>query len=417
MFPGLGARPGPRCPAGLRRVGAALVLLSALLLPGCDGAQGPDGDAPRAQTEARDALSSTNTSSPSTSDASTSDAATPPTLQASEPLPPLEVAGPPPPPDTRGLDAELVEGAFDLAAALPDLRSLLVARHGELVREAYPGGASPARADNVKSVSKSILSTLVGIAISEGHLEGLDEPVWTHFRDELPADPDPRIREITVEHLLTMQQGIESTSFGNYGGWVQSGDWVRNKLARPFVDDPGGRMVYSTGSSHLLSALLTRATGESTLAFARRTLFRPMGIDLPAWTRDPAGIYMGGNEMALRPRDMLAWGELHRNQGRLGEEALVDPEWIRAAWTPRTVSAFNGRGYGLGWWQRSSGGHEVVFARGYGGQYVFIVPALELVVVTTSRPDGPRNRNHDRGIHQILDEWLVPAAERGAAVD
>jgi CubicO group peptidase (beta-lactamase class C family) len=210
-----------------------------------------------------------------------------------------------------------------------------------------------------------------------------------------------------------MQAGLEPTSFGNYGRWVASSNWVRFALQRPFVDEPGGRMLYSTGNTHMLSAILTRATGMSTLAYARAKLARPLGIELAAWTRDPQGIYFGGNEMVLRPRELLAFGELYRNGGRHDGRQIVPEDWIRASWTQRATSPFNGHGYGLGWWMRSMRGYDVYFAWGYGGQYVFIVPQLELTVVTTSDAVSPREGDHNRALHRLLVEYLIPAAERG----
>jgi len=320
-----------------------------------------------------------------------------------------------PPAPTYGLDSLLLDQAYARAAELPRLHSLLVARRGELLREEYFNGRTAERRANIKSASKSIISALVGIAIAEGKLEGLDQPVAPFFQADLPANPDPRLATVTIEDLLSMRSGLEPTSFGNYGDWVTSRNWVRYVLRQPFVDDPGGRMLYSTGSSHLLSALVTRATGMSTLAYAREKLFRPIGVQLAPWTTDPQGIYFGGNEMGLRPRDLLRFGELYRNGGRYGETQVVPEAWIRESWVQRTTSRFNGHGYGLGWWQRERRGHPVYFAWGYGGQYLFLVPDLELTVVMTSDAVAPREGSHNRSLHDLVTDYLIPAAERGSA--
>lgn len=314
---------------------------------------------------------------------------------------------------THGLDSALLANAYTRAAALPRLRSMLVARHGTLLREAYFHGASASRLVNIKSASKSIVSALVGIAIADGRIPGLDQPIAPFFPSYVRNRADPRLRRITLGNLLSMQAGLQPTSFGNYGAWISSRDWVRYILGRPFLDDPGGRMLYSTGSTHLLSAILTKATGMSTLAYARSRLMGPLGIELASWPRDPQGIYFGGNEMRLRPRELLRFGELYRNGGRFQGKQIVPESWIRESWIVRTTSPFNGHGYGLGWWHRRSGTHDVYFAWGYGGQYLFVVPDLQLTAVMTSDPDSPREHEHNHTLHGLLDE-LVQAAERGA---
>jgi CubicO group peptidase (beta-lactamase class C family) len=318
-------------------------------------------------------------------------------------------------PPSRGLDSALVARAFEQASTLPRLHALLVARHGELVRDEYFRGPGRNGRANIKSASKSVISTLVGIAIAEGHLEGIDQPIAPFFQNYIGADADPRMARVTIEHLLSMQAGLEPTSFGNYGEWVTSSNWVRYALTRPFVDEPGGGMLYSTGSTHLLSAILTRATGMSTLEYARSRLARPLGIELAAWTRDPQGVYFGGNEMLMRPSDMLAYGELYRTGGRHDGTQVVPESWIRESWVRRTSSRFNSHEYGLGWWMRSARGHDVYFAWGYGGQYIFIVPDLELTVVTTSDAVSAREGSHNRTLHRLIDELLIPAAVQGSA--
>src|SRR5690606_31567405 len=182
---------------------------------------------------------------------------------------------------------------------------------------------------------------LVGIAIDKGVLEGTDQLIAPLLRDQLPADPDPQLARVTIGHLLSMQAGLERTSGPHYGRWVTSGNWVRAALDRPFVDEPGGAMLYSTGSTHLLSAILTRASGSSTLELAREWLGPQDGFAITSWDQDPQGIYFGGNNMAMSTRSLLAFGELYRNGGVSADgEQLVSPEWVAASWQPRTASRF-----------------------------------------------------------------------------
>lgn len=316
-----------------------------------------------------------------------------------------------PAPPTVGLDSLLVRTVLDSAARMPRLHSLLIARHGRLYEEEYYRGRTADTRANIKSASKSIVSTLVGIAVAEGKLR-VDEPVAPYFSAHLAGDTSTLKRTITLGNLLSMQSGLQSTSGGNYGAFVTSSNWVRYAITRPMVDLPGGRMQYSTGTSHLLSAVLTRATGTSTASYAREKLAEPLGVRIPPWTTDPQGISFGGNEMRMTPRDMLTFGEMYRNGGVHEGRQVVPKEWIDLSWTERTRSRFNTHRYGYGWWIRTSGGHPVYFAWGYGGQYIFIVPDLELVMVTTSDPDLPREGDHNRAVHDLLDD-VVRAAEWG----
>ncbi|MGK6325454.1 serine hydrolase domain-containing protein [Sphingomonas sp. DT-51] len=315
---------------------------------------------------------------------------------------------------TTGVDAATMRAAAETAGRLPRLRSLLVLRDGEtMAAHVLHNGPSLDRPVNIKSASKSVMSALIGIAIARGVLTGIDQPVLPLLRAEAPPEPDPRLARVTVGNLLSMQAGLERTSGENYGRWVSSGNWVRYALSRPFVADPGTDMLYSTGSTHLLSAALTRATGRSTLANARAWLGEPLGITIPPWPADPQGVYFGGNEMRLSPRALARFGELYRRGGEIDGRRIVSAEWIEQSWTPRTVSPWSGQAYGFGWFLTDMRGHPVRFAWGYGGQMVYVVPDLRLTIVMTSDPDGTRDTRHIDSLHRLVADGIVPAAERG----
>jgi CubicO group peptidase (beta-lactamase class C family) len=315
-----------------------------------------------------------------------------------------------------GLDSILTGQAVERARNQSRLHTMLVARHGEVLLEEHFRGPGLNQPVNVKSVSKSLLSAVVGQAIAEGELAGVDAPIGPFFPDYVEGEglEDAPWAHITVADLLSMSSGLESTSFRNYGRWVTSSNWVRWALSRPMVFEPGDRMLYSTGNSHLVSAILTRTTGTSTHAFARRTLAEPLNIQLPPWPTDPQGIYFGGNDMLISPRGLLRFGELYRQGGTLDGQKVLEQSWIEDSWTIRVRSRRDGNGYGLGWWARDSNGHDIRFAWGYGGQFLFIVPELELTVVFTSDPWSPREGGHNRVLHDLLDDYLVPAAVRGS---
>ena len=316
--------------------------------------------------------------------------------------------------DTR--TAPSFDAALAAAKDLPRLHSLLVSRDGTLVLERYFNGARAARPANVKSVAKSVISALVGIAVDRGLIKHVDTPISSYF-PELSRDRDPRKLKITVEDLLTMRAGLESTSNRNYGAWVLSRNWVQFALGRPLVDEPGEIMDYSTGNTHLLSAILTKVSRTSTWQFANETLARPLGFPLTRWARDPQGIYFGGNDMLLTPRQMVAFGELYLREGRVEGKQILPERWIEQSWVGRGRSSFSGQSYGYGWWIRDIAGRRAYYAWGFGGQYIFVIPDLDLVVVTTSSSTVAEDRrSHRRTLFELVEDLVVaPIAARSGS--
>jgi CubicO group peptidase (beta-lactamase class C family) len=298
------------------------------------------------------------------------------------------------------------EVAVEAGTHLPRLQSLLVSRGGDLVLERYFNGTRRDRPANIKSASKSVISALVGIAIDRGLISGVKEPI-SHFFPYLSADPTKS--KITIEDLLTMRSGLETTSNRNYGAWVHSRDWVRHALGRPLVSAPGTTMEYSTGNSHVLSAILTKATRMTTWQFAQENISKPLGFSLAPWPRDPQGIYFGGNDMLMTPRQMLAFGELFLNRGRVGDRQVVPAKWIDASFAPRVQSPRDDdRSYGYGWWIQELAGHRARYAWGFGGQYIIVVPDLELVVVSTSSSTVSEDRrSHRFAVLDIIEHFIV----------
>ena len=310
---------------------------------------------------------------------------------------------------TVGGQPSSLDAVAKSASSLPRLKSLLVSHRGSLVLERYYNGARATQPANIKSASKSVISALTGIAIARGHIKSVDQRIADYF-PELAKDPEPKKREITIEDLLTMRSGLASTSGRGYGAWVQSKNWVRYVLARPLIDEPGTRVEYSTGSSHLLSAIITKATKRNTWQFAQAELARPLGFSLAPWPADPQGVYFGGNEMLMTPRQMIEFGELYLNDGRATNQQVIPKDWIEQTQVGRGRSRWGSdREYGYGFWIREFSGARSYYAWGYGGQFIFIVPSKDLVIVTTSRSDvSTERRDHLDGIYSLaLDIVLM----------
>lgn len=292
------------------------------------------------------------------------------------------------------------------AAQLDRLHSILVAIDGEPVYAQVFDGPGLAQPVNIKSLSKTILSAVVGAAIDRGVFDSVDQPI-TELID-VPENASPRVAEITVGNLLSMQAGLGRTSGRHYGEWVTSDNWVDYALTRPFVDEPGGRMLYSTGSTHLLSAALTKAAGRSTLELTREWLGQPLNITVRPWLTDPQGIYFGGNDMYLSPLALLQFGELYRNGGRHEGTQVLPQKWIEQSWQGRGRSRYTDDPYGYGWFLTELAGHETYYGRGFGGQMLYVIPDLEMTVVMTSNPQPPSRPAFTQELNRLVESFLIP---------
>ena len=305
-------------------------------------------------------------------------------------------------------------GVADMARAFDQCHALLIHQNGEQVLSEVFRGPPMGTAVPIKSVSKTVVAALTGAALDRGEIPSLDATIEDLAPDLIPGGADPRVARITVAHLVTMQAGLERTSGGNYGGWIASANWVADALSRPFVAEPGARMLYSTGSFHILGAVLAEVGGQSLLSLARDRLGDPLGIDIPAWTRDPQGRYLGGNEMALSLPAMVRFGELYRQGGQWDGRQVLSATWCEASLAPRTRSPFSGLGYGYGWFLGRSEGTAFALARGYGGQIILIAPTLGLTMALTSDPTRPaRSGGYFGDLMRLIETQVLPAARAG----
>lgn len=287
------------------------------------------------------------------------------------------------------IDAALLDRAYASARLTPGIRSLLVQRHGVLVAEEYFNGCAPDSLEHVWSVTKSVASILTGIALDRGYLKSLDQTLQD-FLSPIVGSLPPDKGRITVRQLLSMTSGLqwhEMDGGGEYSRWVASPDMIQYVVDLPWAYAPGEAFLYNTGGSHLVSVVLTQATGTSTLDFAQRYLFGPLGVTAGGWWRDERGYYTGGMGLYLRPLDMLKLGELFLRQGLWGGARVVPQAWVRESTAPfiATNDAVPfGPQYGYSWWVGRDQGRDFYFANGYAGQFILVSPAFDLVVVATS---------------------------------
>ena len=307
-------------------------------------------------------------------------------------------------------------GIAEAASVLDQCHAIRVHQSGQTVLSEVFRGPALQRAVPVKSVSKTIVAALTGAALDRGEIPSLDATLGDVAARLIPTAADPRVAGITIADLVTMQAGLERTSGANYGGWVSSGNWVANALLRPFVAEPGTRMLYSTGSFHILGAVLSEVSGQSLLQLARRRIGGPLGIEIPSWTRDPQGRYLGGNEMSLTLEGMVRFGELYRLGGLWGDDRVLSSDWVAKSFVQRTRSQFSGLGYGYGWFLGQGAGVPYALARGYGGQIICVAPDVALTLALTSDPTRPaRSGGYFGDLKQLIESQILPLAKEQLA--
>ena len=312
-------------------------------------------------------------------------------------------------PEAQGIDsASLTKALQDALDAGLQLDSLLVIRNGRLVGEVYFPGSSASRQHKVFSITKSVISLLIGEAIAQGQLPGTGQSIWDYFPSQGVQNWDERKAALTIEHLLTMTSGL-AWDEGQIAGMTSGRDWAGFVLDLPMAADPGTTFNYCSGCTHLLSAILEQATGQSAEAYARQVLFGPMGIEAFTWAADPQGHSTGGWGLEMRSRDLARLGLLALNQGAWNGRQLIPAEWVQTASRPHVEQTdYPEDAYGYLWWTSQPGISTDYWyeARGLYAQRIIVVPERQLIVVTTaSAQDMPRN------IHRMVIEGIVPAIQ------
>jgi len=309
-------------------------------------------------------------------------------------------------PHDYGYDAALLDDAINRVGREDGVYSVLLVRGGKLIAERYFREGTQAKTHNLKSASKSIISALVGLMIEDGRL-ALDDLVVERLQ---VRGLEPGREDITVRDLLIMASGLESTSRQAYNAWIASPDWVKGALAQPVLAEPGERYRYSTGNTHLLSALVREASGRSTRSFADERLFEPLGIDIGGWETDPMGIHIGGNNLAMTPRDMAKFGELYLRGGNWRNRQLVPAEWVNVSTQPHIATDYEIYGdYGYHWFTPRGSFLGDFMAVGFGGQYIYVSPRFDAVVVITATLES-KGRTWERRVLDAIQQELLPGS-------
>ncbi|MGH3881551.1 MAG: serine hydrolase domain-containing protein [Actinophytocola sp.] len=310
-------------------------------------------------------------------------------------------------PEAQYMDSSRLERASTALADLPYSWSFLVVRNGALVFERYYHGSAKNQSNNVHSASKSIWGAAIGIAIDQGRIDGADATIASVLPSRYDAAMNPETKTIKVRDLLTMTSGSRWTENTTETQLQHTPDWVAATLRLPRAATPGAVFNYSTGDSHLSSAVLTEATRTTACEFVHENLLAPMGVVAERWGRDPQGYFSGGYNFYATPRELAKFGLLYLDDGRWNGRQLVPADWVAASMADQ-VDAGAPFSYGYDFWLRDIAGHHVAMAWGFGGQMIYIVEDLDLVVVMTT---NTRDFDQDSftGLSVIEDD-VLPAA-------
>ncbi len=311
---------------------------------------------------------------------------------------------------------KLLELDKALNAQYRSINGIVIARNGYIVFERYHDGFDADDTHPVASVTKSFTSALIGIAIDAGYIRGVDQIVLDFFPEYIPGASDIQKRAISIRHLLTMTAPFAwKTGKGRepLDRLRRQRNWVKFILDMLGRNGQLGKFQYSSAASHLLSAIITRATGMCAREFANERLFRPLGMkpipdhdmksfladnvfgeNATGWIKDPQGNSIGGWGLCITPRDMARFGFLYLNLGTWDNNQIVSETWVNESTAP------NSNGYGYQWWLKET----AYSASGYGGNHIFCVPGNDLVVAIASKLAG---RSRDRWL--LLNEYVLPA--------
>jgi len=319
----------------------------------------------------------------------------------------------------NNINEQTLSEAYVRAGEIRNLRSLLVARNNVLISEVYFATNAQDDLHDVMSVTKSFTSTLIGIAIDKGYITGLDQTLGEFIDSSVYNLPEDKAA-ISLYNMLRMSAGIPWKELGGESEFVDwyyhSADHINYILDKEMTYTPGTQFNYSDGTAHLVSVVLTEATGMTALEFAVENLFEPLGIEAYSWTADNRGYNFGGVRLKITPLTMLKFGQMILDNGFHESHQIVSASWIEEATRSHIetgdIVPFQ-NGYGLFWWTGRTNGVDYFFANGYGGQFIVILPALEMVVVASNTISGVPDATCGEQWYQTMDvivNYIIPAA-------
>ncbi|MHA1959021.1 MAG: serine hydrolase domain-containing protein [Candidatus Thorarchaeota archaeon] len=323
-------------------------------------------------------------------------------------------------PEEHGMDSSKLDEMIDyIEENNIRIHSILAVRDGYVVLEEHLSSVYDADVRHqIHSCTKSFTSTAVGIAIEKGFIESVDTKILDFFPNRTIANVDDRKQNISIKHLLMMTSGLEwdewsepyGTSANQIWQMFNSGNPAQYVLDRPMAYRPGDVWVYNSGGSHLLSAIVEEATGQTLYSFLRENMFEPLGISVRDvhWPSDAQGVSLGGGGIYMKPKDMAKFGYLYLNNGSWNGSQIIAEDWISES-TQTSYVFGEYSGYGYQWWTNQAPDIEIYSAQGFSGQFIFVVPENDLVVIFTS--DVPNDQVYPHP--SLLVNYILPALGDG----
>jgi CubicO group peptidase (beta-lactamase class C family) len=316
-------------------------------------------------------------------------------------------------PEAQGMHSKPI---FEMMTAIKEkgylIQNISIVRNGYLVLDTYIYPFKDGQEHEMYSVTKSVTSALIGIAIDKGYIKDVNQTITELFPHKNISNLDERKRSLKLKDLLMMASGLDcnDASANRWAGTIamtKSNDWTQYTLDLPMAQTPGEYFHYCNGVSHLLSAIIQDSSGMKTIEFAKKFLFDPLGIKKVDWAESPEGNNNGFSGLRLQPKDMAKIGLLYLNQGKWENKQIISAEWIKASNQPYIDGRWNGEDYGYQWWINPAGYYSAV---GKYGQAIYVIPAKNLVAVFTSHILGK-----DMYISgTLLNEYIIPAIASSA---
>lgn len=316
---------------------------------------------------------------------------------------------------SQNIDSTLIYKLFSQIKAGPNkLHSALLVKNGQLIIEEYFNGHSANKVHDLRSTTKSIRSILLGIAIDKGFIEDINDPISKYIKHPIPKkNLDKRKEKITIKHLLTMSSGLDCNDWdrqskGQEDKVYKKKDWLQYTLNLPMVNEPGGVANYCSMGTVLIAEMINQASGMTIDKFAEKYLFRPLGIHNLSWGHtSKKKIIPSGKRLYLTSRDMAKIGQLILNKGNWKEQRIVSKKWVKESTTPKVK--LTNIDYGYLWWNIpfKVNGKTVISktATGNGGQYIMIIPEMDIVAVFTG---GAYNSQEDKLAFAIMKDVFLP---------